>query len=160
MKKYLFLLMLGSLLLAACSESGGFNADTAAKDSKERMNEFLSLYKYEEPVSSLKSEDIKKLINENMKEYFSDNYMQKIEYALENRKTEDIDSEYLFFLINSSTNNKAVFNSNFSITDYQVNEEKETVLLRLDANEMNVGESMLKIEMALEEGKWKINRVG
>ncbi len=149
-----------TLLLAACG-GGGFNPEKAAKESKQALKDFFSLYENGESIASLNNGEIKNAVDKKMIDYFTDDFKKEVYQAIDNRKeyNKSYQSESAFFLNTKIKEKKTTFRNIYEITDYRINEEQKQVLLRIDATESTLRDSALKIEMVLKDGGWKINKV-
>lgn len=162
MKKVLIpIIMIAILLLTACGSGGGFDPDTAAEDSKEKLKDFFALYDNEQELTTLKSKDIKKLVEENMIDFFTEKYIDDVYQAIDNRKSfnNSYQDESAFFLKTIPEKKVTVFLNRFEITDFRVKNKEEKVLIRIDSTEATLRDSALKIEMVIKDDEWKINGV-
>lgn len=166
MKRLIFLGLMAAVLilvLGAC----GFDEEKAINDSKEQLEIFFNTYEDMEIVSSSSDkEDLKKAIDDSFSDFFTKEYLNKIDKEIEglekNMLVDNLKSPLVFFLNDSSWEENFVIKFNqYKISEeneFIANKEDETVTTKI----VGVGtpnHMFVQVAMKEEGGKWKIDSV-
>ncbi|KIL45168.1 hypothetical protein [Jeotgalibacillus soli] len=158
------LLFVAITILSAC---GGFDEESAAKESRASLVEFLNSHGEQEVLleDSSDVQEVADIVSAEFEPYFTEQYMTAVQEAIianDGVKSKFMETE-LFFLEemyeNLNDDPTVGFYNLYTVNSGQVDEENEIVTYELERTESGLGNSGGLVEMVEEDGDWKINSV-
>lgn len=135
------------------SQQQVFNEVTAKTDSKKALESFLNSHKNNEIlINSTDKNEIKAYVDKNFSQYFTSDFLNDTDNQIENGT---INYQHATFYL-SQYPNSINFACDFLIDSPTVDKENKTVTYPLTEK---VGAQYLIVQMKMENGVWKINKV-
>ena len=164
MKRLVFpIVTLSLFILTAC---GGFDSEAAERESGEALASFLDSHDHGEVLlETYDAESTKEVVKEQYGEFFTSDFQEIVEDKIQDT-SDDLNGSggsfssnpETFFLLGNHLK-ELVALSAYDVVASEVNEESETVLhtLRFQDGESPIGRITTQLEMANDDGEWKIS---
>lgn len=152
-------------VIAILSACGGFDEESAGQESKKQLEDFFATYDKQEIVAdNLDPETIEPTIDK-VSAFFTDKFEKKVMQALEenNSGVPNYRDKHLFFLETNFEDESAdpkgqtEFHNTYEIELYEIDEEREKVLYKLEDKSEGPKKMNIGISMILDQGEWKID---
>lgn len=163
MKKILVSLVSLLVLVTLGGCQSKFDPQTASKESRETLSDFLSSHGDKEQLSkTYDKEALETFFTDENKDYFTDNFkesvlpekLKKLEF---DPKVDfrEIGKQFLFLAVTEEE--KGVFWNEVEIKEDTIDKEKEVVKFHVSSK--SISRSSGYIEMVNENGEWKVNNI-